>query len=216
MIPGSDTAKQDLLLIVGAGIAIFLFFWFYAGHHPLRIADNSVGEAGSRNISTSLLHDWGYRSDFEPNTTFRSNNELLDSLQKETDFHSYYDNSLNKSLTPVFYWNNQFGMGGSEEQSNFFPPFDNQKTIELQISEAGKFIAFRNNNQIIPDDSITVNSYNPVLDSLLTRLTLDESGISSFEFQITPGRVTGGGSDVVVNGGRVQFSNRQVLELAGY
>jgi hypothetical protein len=49
LIPGSDTAKEDLILVIIGLVAAFLFYWLYSDLHPLSAADNSYGKSASEN-----------------------------------------------------------------------------------------------------------------------------------------------------------------------
>ncbi|TVP97782.1 MAG: hypothetical protein EA359_19205 [Balneolaceae bacterium] len=150
MIPGSDTAKQDLIILVAGAVSLLMFFWLYSGYHPLSYADHSYGKAASAQTASEITGEMGFSYSDGPVTTFRANSTLLDSLQKNGSFPEFYGNPLHRALYPVFYWENRFRVDqpGEETFSGFFELPSN--IIQVRLSEEGKFIALQNNQNILP------------------------------------------------------------------
>lgn len=104
MISGSDTAKQDLSLVIVGTIALMLFFWLYADFHPLSSADNSYAEETIENYATEWVQRNGYEFQDQQFTKFDLSSTLLDTLQRSRNFEEFYTNPLHKAMNPVFYW----------------------------------------------------------------------------------------------------------------
>ncbi|MEX0944929.1 MAG: PP2C family protein-serine/threonine phosphatase [Balneolaceae bacterium] len=152
MIPGSDTAKQDLILVIAGVIALLLFFWLYSDYHPLPAADNSYGEVGADNQAIEYARKFGYDTTVDPISSFEINSVLLDTLQIQTDFKEFYSNPLNRSLNPVFFWNTKILTGRQEsERSQIGFAKTTAQTVEVSLSENGNLIAFRNSQDLIPN-----------------------------------------------------------------
>jgi phosphoserine phosphatase RsbU/P len=150
LIPGSDTAKQDLTLVIVGAVAALLFYWLYTDVHPLSSADNSYGKGAAENRAAEIAEQFGFQTDESPVTTFRAQSSLLDSLQKQTVFKEFYSNPLNKSFYPVFYWQTTFKMEPGQRVSAFGFDEEPAKTVDIHLSEEGKLIALRNNHEILP------------------------------------------------------------------
>ncbi|MEX2411000.1 MAG: SpoIIE family protein phosphatase [Candidatus Paceibacterota bacterium] len=152
MINGSDTVKQDLVLVIAGIFAILLFFWLYSDYHPLPAADNSYGEATADDRAIEYARKFGFDTTIDPITSFQIHSELLDTLQIQTDFKEFYSNPLNRSLNPVFFWNTKILTGRQEPEG---PQIDfsntTAQTVEVQLSEMGNLIAFRNSQDLIPN-----------------------------------------------------------------
>ncbi len=150
MIPGSDTAKQDLVILIAGAVSLLMFFWLYSGFHPLSFADHSYGNATSVQTASQIAAELGYPISEGPVTTFRANSTLLDSLQKDESFPDFYGIQLHRALYPVFYWENRFRVEQAREESasGFFELPGN--IIQIRLSEDGKFIALQNSQNILP------------------------------------------------------------------
>jgi phosphoserine phosphatase RsbU/P len=187
LIPGSDTAKEDLILVIIGLVAAFLFYWLYSDLHPLSAADNSYGESAAENQAVQIKDRFGFQTDERPITKFRVHNSLLDSLQKQTNFHEFYNNPLYRSLYPVFYWETKFKIESAEPVSPF--QFDEQTaiTLDLRLSESGNLIALRNNNDILPAKFLEEQalSYALQVDPFPSLDIADSSHYDRFRFQFT-------------------------------
>ncbi|WP_234572626.1 PP2C family protein-serine/threonine phosphatase [Rhodohalobacter sp. 614A] len=181
---GSDTAKQDLVLIIAGAVALLLFFWLYSDFHPLPAADNSLGNSAARELAAKFAMEFGYESESPPFTRFQTNTELLDSLQKQTAFKDFYADSVNRSLFPAFYWIAYLKMQNhSKAEEEFSLDIGDESTdaVAVELSESGKLIALHNNENILPTpvfrpdvlnygiqgDSLNVYSFSN--DSIFTR-----------------------------------------------
>ena len=151
MIPVTDTAKEDLILVTAGVIALLLFFWLYAGFHPLSSADNRLGDTVAERYAEELLVSHGYYTDESPVTTFRTNSSILDSIQVQTDFNEFYTNPLYRSLFPVFYWRTNFLIEREDVGFQFGFPGSAAKVIEIHQSESGNLIGLLNSENIFPD-----------------------------------------------------------------
>ncbi|MDX1640929.1 MAG: hypothetical protein R3220_04500, partial [Balneolaceae bacterium] len=182
MNTGSDTTKQDLVLVIAGLVALLLFFWLYSDFHPLPAADNSLGNSGAQELAAKVALEFGYESESEPFTKFETNTELLDSLQKQTAFKDFYSDSVNRSLFPSFYWTTNFKMDdNSETGEGFNLDIGDAVMITVELSESGELIAVHNNENVLPTpvfrpevlnygiqgDSLNVNSFSN--DSLFTQ-----------------------------------------------
>lgn len=150
MNPGSDTAKQDIVLVVAGLVALLLFFWLYSDFHPLPAADNSLGKTAARENASRIAREFGFEFEAEPVTRFQTDTQLLDSLQKQTEFKEFYSDTLNRKLYPAFYWQTNIKMSDAEETDGSF--FDNEsaQTIQVKLSESGQFIELQNEDNILP------------------------------------------------------------------
>ncbi len=189
MIPGSDTARQDLILVGTGFIALLLFFWLYYDFHPLPAADNSLGESTVSDRSVEFARQLGFESMRDPVIGFQINTSLLDSLQKETDFKNFYSNPLHKSLNPAFYWNSRI-LVGREEVENVQTVFNVQtaKIIELQLSEGGELISLRNRDNNLPSRIVNreAMSYAFNIENLsIQTLPTDSLVLHSFRFSLS-------------------------------
>lgn len=199
MKPGSDTAKQDLVLVVAGLVALLLFFWLYSDFHPLPAADNSLGELKALENSSEVAREFGFESEVDPVTRFQTDTQLLDSLQKQTEFKEFYANTRNKTLYPAFYWQTSIRMGSAEETGGTIFDEETAETIELQLSESGELIGLENEFNIIPQPIFRpeVLNYGMQGDSLQIYSFSDDSLISeSIEF-----RFNDNGSDPINNDG---------------
>lgn len=184
---GSDTAKQDLVLIIAGAVALLLFFWLYSDFHPLPAADNSLGGSHVQGLASKFAMELGYESEAVPVTKFQTNTELLDSLQKQTSFKDFYADSVNRSLFPAFYWVTNFQMESNPEaEEGFNLDIGDAVTVTVELSESGELIAFRNNENILPTPSFRpeVLNYGIQGDSLnVYSFSNDSLFARSLEFQ---------------------------------
>ncbi len=152
MIPRSDSAKQDLSLVIVGSIALMLFFWFYADYHPLSSADNSYATESIESNSIQWLQRNGYEFQDQPYTIFDLNSTLLDTLQNSRSFKEFYSNQLYKTMNPVFYWRSDFLINKIEPESTqgSFSTTTTEK-ITVRLSESGDLIGFYNPRVVIPE-----------------------------------------------------------------
>ena len=152
MIPGSDTAKQDLTLVIVGVIALLLFFWFYADYHPLTKADNSYGKESIEDSSIQWLQRNGFEFQDKQYTKFDLSSTLLDSLQSRSSFKDFYSNPLNRSMNPVFYWRSDILINKIEPETTpgSFSAITAER-ITVRLSESGNLIGFYNPRELIPE-----------------------------------------------------------------
>lgn len=186
MNPGSDTAKQDIVLIIAGLVALLLFFWLYSDFHPLPAADNTLGKTAAQENASRIAREFGFEFEVEPVTRFQTDATLLDSLQKQTQFKEFYAVTANRKLYPVFYWQTNIKMGSSEDSEGSFFSEESATTIEVRFSESGKLIAFQNNESFLPQPEFRaeVLSYGMQSDSLeLHSFSNDSVLTESLEFR---------------------------------
>jgi len=184
----SDTAKQDLVLVVAGLVALLLFFWLYSDFHPLPAADNSLGESAAREKTDDIAREFGFESEVEPVTRFQTDSQLLDSLQKQTDFKEFYSNIRNKKLYPVFYWETTIKMGSAEESEGGIFNEETVEAIEVRLSESGEVIELINQDNILPQPIFRpeVLNYGLQSDSIQISSLSDDRPISeSLEFRFS-------------------------------
>lgn len=184
---GSDTAKQDLVLVVAGAVALLLFFWLYSDIHPLPAADNTLGEANASEKAEKWAMELGYESETSPVTEFHTNTSLLDTLQKRVSFKEFYRDSTNHSLFPVFYWLSEFKM---EEETGTTDGLDFELgdvvTIGIELSESGEWISLRNTENLFPTPLIRPEVLNYAIegDSIdIYSLSRDSLFVQSLEFR---------------------------------
>ena len=152
MIPGSDTAKQDLTLVIVGTIALMLFFWFYYDYHPLSSADNSYANESIESYATQWVQRNGYEFQDQPYIKFEVSSTLLDTLQSSRSFKEFYENPLYKAINPVFYWRSDVLIRKIEPETTqgTFTTVTAEK-ISIRLSESGNLIGFYNPREVIPE-----------------------------------------------------------------
>ena len=155
MIPGSDTAKQDLTLVIVGTIALMLFFWFYADYHPLTSADNSYGKESIEDSAIQWVQRNGYEFEDSQFTKFDLSTTLLDTLQSRGSFRDFYTNQLHRAMNPVFFWRSDILINKIEPETTpgSFSATTAEK-ITVRLSESGQFIGFNNPREIIPERKV--------------------------------------------------------------
>ncbi len=186
MNSGSDTAKQDIVLVIAGLVALLLFFWLYSDFHPLPAADNSLGKTAAQENASRVAREFGFEFEVEPYTRFQTDTSLLDSLQKQTKFKEFYADTANRKLFPAFYWQTNIKMGSAEDSEGSFFSEESPTTIEVRFSESGKLIAFRNSESFLPQPELRaeVLNYGMQSDSLqLYSFPNDSALTESLEFR---------------------------------
>lgn len=176
MITISDTTKRDWVLAIIGGLALFLFFLFYGDFHPFGAADSSLGEVSAIERSTQQFQSLGYRSDREPDTQFKVNSSLLDSLQRQESLHELYRDDQIRSMHPAYYWESSFfiesratgGFGFGQNQAT---------TIQIQLNEAGELIGFINPREVLPSVYIDYGAINSTFPSRTIQFSEQDSTI---------------------------------------
>ncbi|NBB76296.1 MAG: SpoIIE family protein phosphatase [Bacteroidetes bacterium] len=188
MDPVRDTAKQDLLLIVAGLVSILLSFWLYSDFHPLPAADISLGEEQASEKAKEIANDIGFESDLEPLTIFQTDPNILDSLQKQTDFQAFYDNPLHKRLYPSFYWQSDFQIRQGEDEGGIFDGMDeNQQLLSVRLNESGEWLALLNGDNYLPQNMMNADAllYGAEEDSsLITGWLNGDVGPEDYRFEL--------------------------------
>lgn len=170
-------------------IALLLFFWLYHDFHPLPAADISLGESVVSSRSADYARQLGYDPLSGPVTGFQINSTLLDSLQKETRFKSFYSNPLHRSINPAFYWNSRILVGREQEesaQSGF--NVRTARIVDVILSEKGELIGLRNRDNSLPSTLVNRDAISYALNiENLSPLSLpsDSLILNSFRFSMT-------------------------------
>lgn len=220
MIPGSDTAKQDLSLVIVGTIALMLFFWFYADFHPLTSADNSYAVETIENYATEWVQRNGYEYQDQQFTKFDVSSALLDTLQSSRPFDEFYSNPLHKAMNPVFYWRSDVLLKKIEPVSTqeSFSPIT-AETITVRLSEGGNLIGFYNSRDVIPERYIQpeVLQYGFNIESLPEFLNTESGNPEEyFRFSFLGNSESSFDSDQLSRGD-AQLVNRAVAErMANY
>tara|TARA_R100001143_G_scaffold58746_1_gene56829 strand:+ start:40396 stop:43005 length:2610 start_codon:yes stop_codon:yes gene_type:complete len=219
LIPGSDTAKQDLSLVIVSTIALMLFFWFYADFHPFSSADNSYAIESVENNSIQWLQRNGYEIQDQPYTKFDVSSTLLDTLQNSRSFNEFYSNSLHKAMNPVFYWRSDYLINKIEPESSqgSFSTSSVEK-ITVRLSESGKLIGFYNPAEIIPERYIQpeVLQFGFNVEEIPEFNAESENPEENFRFSFLGNTGQSFNSDQISRG-EVQLVNRAVAErMANY
>lgn len=215
----SDTAKEDIGLVVIGGISLLLFVMMYLNYHPLSKADNSYGEMAAIDTSTEILKSLGYSSDLPPNTTYRVNSSLLDSLQSQTNFTEYYSGSDIRDEYPAFYWRSVFNIDQFQRPGPMGLEELQPRNIVVEISERGEMIALHNEHNLLPVSTLNIEAleYATHAEDLGTLQFPDDDTI----YQLLQFQFVGANADtsdtLQINPESTNYFNRNVAErLAGY
>ncbi len=147
----SDTTKKDLALISAGILAAILFFWLYSAQHPLGAADPGLGRENASQISQELFQSYGFQAVGVLQTRFRVNSSLLDSLQLQTDFRTFYEAGHNRDRYPVFYWMTNFRIEEPEPELLEMDAAESE-TIAIQLNEDGELLSLVNSNHRLPSN----------------------------------------------------------------
>ena len=150
MIPGSDTAKQDIILLATGFLAAILFYWLYSGIHPLRLADSSLGLSSASERGVAVANQFGYRSSRSGVTSFKVNQSYLDSLQSQTNLNEFYSLEENRALYPAFYWQTNLKVADLDQDAVFGFMGESAKVVSVILNERGDFIAVQNSHEYLP------------------------------------------------------------------
>ncbi|MDZ7755300.1 PP2C family protein-serine/threonine phosphatase [Rhodohalobacter sp.] len=187
-----DTTKKDLVLLVAAILAALTFFWSYGDQHPLSIADNSLGEERASAHAQEILQSLGYQAGVEPNTSFRIQSSLLDSLQVQTSFQDFYSDELNRKKFPVFFWRSEFLIEEVDSDDFSMGP-GNFRSIEVTLNEKGELRSLNNSDNIIPEDFFHADVLSYALDidhPQIPTESLDSTLFDRIQFQFTSAQTT--------------------------
>lgn len=186
MFINTDTAKEDLALMIISIVALLLFVLLYSNYHPLSSADKSFGENQSAVTSSELLQEFGYNSESDPVVTYKVNSTLLDSLQKRTDFTEFYSSADTRNQYPVFYWNSVFNIEYGEEVGPMGFSEITARNISVQLSENGQLLSLDNEYQLLPVRAIHLDALAYALNNNNVRILQfpeDEIVYENFQFQ---------------------------------
>ena len=186
MFINTDTAKEDLALMIISAVALLLFVFLYSNYHPLSSADKSLGENQAAITSSEILQKLGYNSDSDPNVTYRVNSTLLDSLQKRSNFTEFYASEDTRKEYPVFYWNSVYNIDRGEEVGPMGFSEITARNISVQLSETGQLLSMINEYQLLPVRAIHLDALEYALNNDKVReLQFPENEVvyENFQFQ---------------------------------
>lgn len=148
--PGYDTARSDLGLVAAGAVSFLLFFWVFYLLHPFSMADYGLGKQNAQRSAAEIAEEFQFLSDDHVATEFRTESELLDSLQSVVNFREFYTNPLQRSLYPVFYWRNELLIERAERQRTIGFQERTARTIYLNLNENGELISLENPVELLP------------------------------------------------------------------
>jgi hypothetical protein len=146
-----DTTKKDIVLLAAGILAALTFFWLYGNQHPLSVADSTLGEERASVHAQEILQSLGYQTGVEPNTSFRVQTSLLDTLQYQTDFQDFYSDELNRNTFPVFFWQSEF-LIEKIDSDDFSMGSEEFRRIEVTLNEKGELRSLNNSDNLIPEN----------------------------------------------------------------
>jgi len=183
----SDTTKKDIILLAVGVIAALTFFWLYGEQHPLGVADNSLGGERASSHAQEILQSLGYQTAVEPNTTFRVQSSLLDSLQYQTNFREFYTQDQNRLKFPLFFWRSVFLI--EEVDSDVFSVGSAQfQSLEVTLNEKGELRSLVNSDNIIPENFFNAEVLSYALDIDHPQIppeSIDSTLFNRIQFQFT-------------------------------
>jgi len=219
-----DTAKKDWVLVIIGVLAAAGFFWFISFSHPLRIADASFGSDNANSVATNKLNDLGFSdTGAYSNTSFKIRSGLLDSLQKKVSLEEF--RALEKyDLFNVFYWNTTIEslQPGSRFLNDEGDDGDDETvvTLEVQLNEEGKWLAFNNEQKLIPNRLMNPEALRravSISEEDISELNSDSDLLKAVRFNFQPDL----NRDEEININRLRFrphflNNEQAFSIALY
>lgn len=193
---GSDTAKRDLFLITLGLLSAAFFYGFYAGVHPLNIADSSLGEDAATERVTTELNRMGYTEVKSSLTTYQINSDILDLVQvqlNESEFEGYGGNSLVRRVMPAFKWSSQRQLQRKESQPDTADTSGDDRLVTADLFENGELMALRNPGSVLPHRIVEngyFEQYHPEISVRIQAAPVDSSMANRFRFRIPPEEVT--------------------------
>jgi len=156
------TRREYLFFAVGLVAAVW-FFIAYPSQDPRHIIKLKSTKAAIEKKALSEFESLGYESSqYRVETSFKANQKLLDSLQKElgrSGMIKYFRNNDVANIEP-FYWETEFskiskdrhtfsmGSNSDDDQSGHNPLDDN--AIKIRFTPEGQFLEFLNPNDFLP------------------------------------------------------------------
>jgi phosphoserine phosphatase RsbU/P len=188
---GNDTARRDWLIIIISLLAGAWFFFDYGTHHPLSHADASLGNQSAINLGNDKLGNLGYlQPDVDFFSKFETRSNLLDQIQRNTDYHSFTSDQRRKSTFPVHHWRVDVIISGDEpdtsgsdlEQRNF----EDAISLSIIFDQEGNWLEFRNPRNRLPYRLLSSDAISSVFelpDELLLEARNDSIALSIFSFE---------------------------------
>jgi hypothetical protein len=148
---GNDTARRDWLILIIGLLAGAWFFFDFGFHHPLSIADASLGKKSAESIGAERINSLGYtQSDVTYHATYTADSELIESIQRQTDFHNFYIQNHGSAAYPFNKWRVDIVAAGDRQAANVndfeFEQRDFQDAVSMTVTfdEAGQWLELRN------------------------------------------------------------------------
>lgn len=187
---GSDTARVDLGLVTAGAVSFILFFWIFPLVHPYSAADYGLGKQNAQRTAVEIAGELRFQSEFEAVSRFRTESELLDSLQNQVGFSEFYSNPLYKSLYPVFYWRTEILLDREVRQRTIGFQERTARSIYLNLNEEGELIGLENPHQLLSLPGIRNSVFREALgwdipDDLFSGR--EEEVLTFFQFDLSAG-----------------------------
>ena len=191
MISGKDTAKRDWLILIIGLLAGAWFFFDYGTHHPISQADASLGKEAAVSLGTDVISDLGYsQTDLEYISRFATRETLLDYIQQQTGFRTFFADNARSSAFPVYHWRVDLVSSAEDpdtpdndiEQRDF----DDLVTMTLTFSQGGEWLEFKNPNNRRPHRLLSAEVINHAFDlpgELLFAARSDSVALANFAFE---------------------------------
>lgn len=154
---------SELLLIVVALAAAGWFFGEYSSQDPRSAVSVSMKEENIELKSAEILSELGYSlENYEQRVVFRSNDELLDSLQHRMGRKKARDlltNNPQPDIKPYFWYvvfepTSEIVAGEAEADQDGSPFSDEENWLIVKLDEEGQFIDFENSYGTLPEQIV--------------------------------------------------------------
>ncbi len=217
---GSDTAKQDLILIAVGLLAAAFFYWMYSLTHPLNVADSSLGEENALQYSGSELNRLGYMATEHSYAKYEVETDILERLQKKTIFPQDYGKSDSlRSIAPAFHWQIDQRVTVDEQTAARSNITSSAAEVQVILSENGSLLAFVNPDNIFPTRVIETTFLEQVIPNIqpqLQEIRRDTSVFDHIKFQFDEPEVNSTGGTILLGRDEASFLGRLHLESSGW
>ena len=191
MYSGNDTARRDWLILIISLLAGAWFFFDYGTHHPLSMADASLGNQGAITLGSEKLGNMGYlQPDVDYFSRFETRSTLLDQIQSRSEYQIFTSDHDRASAFPVYHWRVDVIFSGDEisaptgdiEQRNF----EDAISLSLIFDQEGRWLEFRNPRNHLPYRLFSSEALSSVIelpDDLIFQARDDSVALASFTFE---------------------------------
>ena len=217
---GTDTAKRDLVLIALGILAAGFYLWFHPSIHPLSLGDNSLGDLTASKSIDYELNRLGYSYEEGSLTTYRVNPQVLNLVQTELndmEYEGYGSGSMVRKVAPGFYWYSERKILSPDSESGVGEVSENQRLVQVELSESGELLAFQNPNYFFPNKPVETAFFEENMPDVLTDIQQVRS--DSLLFELLQFRLTAGQNrnpDIIVQGDPTLFGADEAIEMGLY